>query len=101
LPLFRVGEKSKLLNLKNKTYFNWILFFQLCLERWAKMALFLTENGEILVNEINTLPDFTNISMYPKLWEASGLTYTNLITRLIELVIEYHQNQIKLQHSAF
>ncbi|WP_455595820.1 hypothetical protein [Acinetobacter pecorum] len=58
------------------------------------MALFLTENGEILVNEINTLPDFTNISMYPKLWEASGLTYTNLITRLIELVIEYHQNQI-------
>jgi D-alanine-D-alanine ligase len=41
----------------------------------------------ILVNEINTMPGFTRISMYPKLWEAAGISYTELITRLIELAI--------------
>ncbi len=46
------------------------------------------ESGEIFLNEINTIPGFTRISMYPKLWEASGLTYTALIDRLIELAIE-------------
>jgi D-alanine-D-alanine ligase len=44
--------------------------------------------GRIYVNEINTLPGFTSISMYPKLWEASGLPYRQLITRLIELAVE-------------
>jgi D-alanine-D-alanine ligase len=42
----------------------------------------------VLVNEINTLPGFTPISMYPKLWEASGLPYAALIDRLIELAVE-------------
>jgi D-alanine-D-alanine ligase len=42
----------------------------------------------IFVNEVNTMPGFTQISMYPKLWEASGLSYTDLITRLIELALE-------------
>ena len=44
--------------------------------------------NEILLNEINTLPGFTSISMYPKLWQASGLNYSALINRLIELAIE-------------
>ena len=44
--------------------------------------------GKIFLNEINTLPGFTSISMYPKLWAASGLAYRDLITRLIELAIE-------------
>ena len=44
--------------------------------------------GRIFVNEVNTLPGFTNISMYPKLWEASGLAYPQLIDRLIELALE-------------
>jgi D-alanine-D-alanine ligase len=39
------------------------------------------------VNEINTMPGFTRISMYPKLWEATGISYTDLITRLIELAV--------------
>jgi D-alanine-D-alanine ligase len=45
-------------------------------------------SGEIYVNEVNTLPGFTPISMYPKLWEASGISYTELIDRLIELALE-------------
>jgi D-alanine-D-alanine ligase len=46
--------------------------------------------GRVYVNELNTLPGFTPISMYPKLWEASGVSYTELIDRLIELALERH-----------
>ncbi len=46
------------------------------------------ETGEVYINEINTLPGFTQISMYPKLWEASGIPYSELIDRLIELACE-------------
>jgi len=52
---------------------------------------FLMEPGgrrRIFVNEVNTMPGFTQISMYPKLWEASGVPYKKLITRLIELALE-------------
>ncbi len=45
-------------------------------------------NGEIFLNEINTIPGFTSISMYPKLWEASGLPYASLVDRLVELALE-------------
>ncbi|MEG1311359.1 MAG: D-alanine--D-alanine ligase [Romboutsia sp.] len=45
------------------------------------------DSSEIFINEINTLPGFTSISMYPKMWEATGLEYTNLIDKLIELAI--------------
>lgn len=51
----------------------------------ARVDMFLTENGNILVNEVNTMPGFTNISMYPKLWEQEGLGYSALIDRLIDL----------------
>jgi D-alanine-D-alanine ligase len=54
----------------------------------ARVDLFFTSGGEWLVNEINTLPGFTAISMYPKLWALSGLEQTALITKLIELGIE-------------
>ncbi len=57
-------------------------------EGMARVDSFLMENGEIMVNEINTLPGFTAISMYPKLWEASGKSYSDLITELFELGIE-------------
>ena len=49
--------------------------------------------GAIWLNEMNTIPGFTPISMYPKLWEASGIGYTELIDRLIELAFERHQDQ--------
>jgi D-alanine-D-alanine ligase len=51
------------------------------------------ETGAVFVNEVNTLPGFTAGSMYPKLWEASGLPYAQLLDRLIELAIERHQDR--------
>jgi D-alanine-D-alanine ligase len=57
----------------------------------ARVDFFLTRaDNEIFINEINTMPGFTNISMYPKLWEAGGLKYSSLIDRLIELAMERH-----------
>lgn len=70
-------------------------------EGLARVDVFLTEDGQIYVNEINTLPGFTKISMYPKLWEVSGMTYTNLITELIELGMERHQRDQMLKSSVF
>jgi len=55
--------------------------------------------GRVLVNEINTIPGFTKISMYPKLWEASGLPYPRLIDRLIELALERHAEKMRNQIS--
>ncbi|XBS70998.1 D-alanine--D-alanine ligase [Acerihabitans sp. KWT182] len=54
----------------------------------ARVDFFVTDEDEILINEVNTLPGFTSISMYPKLWEASGLSYPQLIDRLITLSLE-------------
>lgn len=65
----------------------------------ARVDVFLTPANEVIINEINTLPGFTNISMYPKLWQASGLDYTSLITRLIELAMERHQASLALKTS--
>lgn len=54
------------------------------------------DNGEILINEINTLPGFTPYSMYPKMWEATGLGYTELLDRLIALALERFEEKQKL-----
>jgi len=54
----------------------------------GRVDMFLTPEGKLIINEINTIPGFTSISMYPKLWEASGISYTELIGRLIELAGE-------------
>ena len=54
----------------------------------ARVDFFLREDNTFILNEINTLPGFTNISMYPKLWDASGLAYPELLGRLIELALE-------------
>src|SRR5881628_3492599 len=56
----------------------------------ARVDFFLGRGGRVLVNEINTMPGFTAISMYPKLWEASGLAYPALVDRLIALGLERH-----------
>jgi D-alanine-D-alanine ligase len=64
----------------------------------ARVDLFLEKpTGKFLVNEINTLPGFTSISMYPKLWEASGLNYADLLDRLIALALERHAEKKKLR----
>ncbi|HOM29430.1 MAG TPA: D-alanine--D-alanine ligase family protein [Deltaproteobacteria bacterium] len=57
---------------------------------------FLVSGAAFYLNEINTIPGFTSISMYPKLWEASGIPYTHLITKLIELAIARHEEKASL-----
>ena len=55
----------------------------------ARVDFFIRKSdGAVLLNELNTLPGFTSISMYPKLWEASGLSYPDLLDRLIQLAFE-------------
>lgn len=53
----------------------------------SRVDTFVTADGKVMVNEINTMPGFTSISMYPKAWEATGVRYTDLITMLIEGVL--------------
>jgi len=69
----------------------------LCCDGMARVDMFVKEDGEVLVNEINTIPGFTRISMYPKLWEASGVSYTELTDRLISLAIRKHETDLKLK----
>lgn len=71
----------------------------LCIEGMARVDMFLTKNNKIVVNELNTIPGFTKISMYPKLWEASGVSYSRLLDALILLAIERHDEQKKLKTS--
>lgn len=68
-------------------------------EGMARVDFFLKKNGEVLVNEINTIPGFTAISMYPKLWEASGISYSELLDKLVQLAIERHEREQKLKSS--
>jgi len=66
----------------------------------ARVDFFLCrDTGKTYVNELNTIPGFTEISMYPKLWEASGLPYPDLIDRLIELAIERWQDKHRSERS--
>ena len=64
----------------------------------ARVDFFLErKTSRIFLNELNTLPGFTRISMYPKLWEASGLPYPKLIDRLVELAIERFNDKQRSQ----
>jgi D-alanine-D-alanine ligase len=62
----------------------------------ARVDFFLTADGQILVDEINTLPGFTPISMYPRLWQVAGLSYSALISRLVDLALERYREKEKL-----
>jgi len=68
-------------------------------EGMARVDFFLKENGDLFVNEINTIPGFTSISMYPKLWEATGISYSELVDRLIMLAIERFEKESRLKTS--
>lgn len=72
-------------------------YHALGLEGLSRVDVFLTPDDEVIINEPNTLPGFTAISMYPKLWEASGLSYPDLIDKLIQLAIARHQTNNQLQ----
>ena len=66
-------------------------------EGLSRVDFFLKENGDLIVNEVNTLPGFTKISMYPSLWQMSGITYPDLITQLIELAISRKADESALK----
>lgn len=65
----------------------------------SRVDMFVTNNDEIIVNEVNTIPGFTKISMYPKLWQASGMAYSDLISKLIDLAIENFNIRDKLSNN--
>ena len=67
----------------------------------ARVDFFVDGGGNVLLNEINTIPGFTHISMYPKLWEHTGLSYPALLDRLIEIAIEKHQERQALRTSIY
>ncbi|MBN1585767.1 D-alanine--D-alanine ligase [Candidatus Uhrbacteria bacterium] len=65
-------------------------------EGLGRIDFFLKGDGQVIVNEINTIPGFTSVSMYPKLWEASGIPYRELIDRLIQLALERFSREQRL-----
>jgi len=67
-------------------------------EGMARVDCFVTGEGEVLVNELNTIPGFTPTSVYAKLFEASGVPYGELLDRLIELALERHEQRSKLEY---
>jgi D-alanine-D-alanine ligase len=72
-------------------------FEALCCTGMSRVDMFLRQDGTALVNEINTIPGFTRISMYPKLWETSGMSYTALVDELITLAIQEFDRQSRLK----
>lgn len=64
----------------------------------ARVDMFVSAGGEVILNEINTMPGFTAISMYPKLWEKSGISGPHLVNTLVNLGLAWHHRRLKLQH---
>ena len=79
-------------------------FIVLECEGMARVDMFLDRtSGEIFLNELNTIPGFTSISMYPKLWEASGISYQELLSKLVDLAISRHERKrtlVRAFHSS-
>ena len=67
-------------------------------EGMARVDFFVREDGEVVVNEINTIPGFTSTSVYARLFEASGIPYGQLLDRLIELALERHERRSNLEY---
>lgn len=68
-------------------------------EGMSRVDFFVTKDNEVIINEINTIPGFTSISMYPKLWLESGVSYTELISRLIGLAFDRFEKEQRLKMS--
>jgi D-alanine-D-alanine ligase len=70
-------------------------------EGMGRVDMFLTPVGEVYLNEINTIPGFTKISMYPRLWGLTNLDYSSLVTRLIEFALERHSRDAEVSTEYF
>jgi D-alanine-D-alanine ligase len=64
----------------------------------ARVDFFVRDGGEVVVNELNTIPGFTATSVYAKLFEASGIPYPQLLDRLVDLALERHERRSKLKY---
>ena len=67
-------------------------------EGMARVDFFVREDGEVVVNELNTIPGFTSTSVYARLFEASGIPYAELLDRLIQLALERHERRSGLEY---
>ena len=67
-------------------------------EGMARVDFFVRENGDVVVNELNTIPGFTSTSVYARLFEASGIPYAELLDRLIQLALDRHERRSSLQY---
>jgi D-alanine-D-alanine ligase len=67
-------------------------------EGMARADCFVREDGEVVINELNTIPGFTATSVYAKLFEASGIPYPELLERLIQLALERHERRSRLKY---
>ena len=67
-------------------------------EGMARIDMFVRHDGEVLVNELNTIPGFTGTSVYAKLFEASGIPYADLLERLIELALDRRRRRASLKY---
>ena len=65
----------------------------------VRADFFVTEDNEVIINEVNTMPGFTPVSMYPMLWQKSGVSYPELIDQLIDLALERFKEKQKLQYN--
>ncbi|HEX3144132.1 MAG TPA: ATP-grasp domain-containing protein, partial [Pyrinomonadaceae bacterium] len=65
----------------------------------SRVDFFLKPDGELLVNEVNTLPGLTDVSGFPKMWEATGIPFTKVIDRLVEFAIERHRERSRNETS--
>jgi D-alanine-D-alanine ligase len=75
-------------------------FRALELSGMARVDFFLEKKGnKLYLNEVNTIPGFTSISMYPKLWEASGISFRQLIDKLIDLAFELHSERARTKYA--
>ncbi|MBQ4181420.1 MAG: D-alanine--D-alanine ligase [Firmicutes bacterium] len=90
-PALPEGKREELLRLAERCYET------LGCEGYARVDFFMDEDGVLLLNEINTIPGFTSISMFPMLAQASGLTYSQVIDRIIELGFERAEKRRKLR----
>ena len=67
-------------------------------EGMARIDFFVRPDGEVLVNELNTIPGFTATSVYAKLFEASGVPYPELVDRLVQLALDRHERRARLKY---
>jgi D-alanine-D-alanine ligase len=97
---FDLPAKLKPETIKEVQYLAIQAFKVLRCEGMARADFFLKNDGTLLINELNTIPGFTSISLYPKLWEISGLPYGQLMDRLIDLAFSRHQRKVFYRESG-